>query len=433
MNNLIGHKKIHIFSYCLFVILASLLLMFFYSGDFLHILFAACGDGGGEGATTTTKQTTTTKSTTTTKAGGGGCGSSPTDETGTPPNGGGDGGCPPPAECTLGWVNCRLCNENLQCVSEKVCGICPSGTCALSEQCISASNKTTYNACINGSCKSVQSNYTAIALQNECDDAGGSCTPSCRHHECEYNYTVDPITGKVTAIHTCRLSDFATSDECTKPSDCVPGSGGDGNGGNGGNGDNGGGLKLCKVCIQPMGFSQKKCLFKVFNVFSCSQVTSLGYTRCTSDAECQFAPPPPITPPITPPVTIPECEITKFEIPHHAWIGYDVLAEWSTNEDCTWGEITCKLTDGNDCGDRETLSGQVPVGFSKEKLFQIFEPGIYQYQLKACGDYNCDIWIDRLGTGLDYIEVQALNLPWWQEIIPVLPDKLQGFLRGLIQ
>ncbi|MGE4555016.1 MAG: hypothetical protein AB7D02_02760, partial [Candidatus Paceibacterota bacterium] len=30
------------------------------------------------------------------------------------------------------------------------------------------------------------------------------------------------------------------------------------------------------------------------------------------------------------------CQIFNFQIPHHAWIGYDSLAEWTTNNVCTW-------------------------------------------------------------------------------------------------
>jgi len=130
-----------------------------------------------------------------------------------------------------------------------------------------------------------------------------------------------------------------------------------------------------------------------------------------------------------------ECEINKFQIPDHVWIGYDVKSEWSTNEDCTWAEISCKLKDGSDCGNREDLSGEVSVGLGQDKTFQIFQPGIYQYQLKACLDKNnestCKIWKDSLGTNINYIEVQAVNLPWWQEIIPVLPEQLQGFIQQL--
>jgi hypothetical protein len=121
----------------------------------------------------------------------------------------------------------------------------------------------------------------------------------------------------------------------------------------------------------------------------------------------------------------PRCQIFNFHVPHHAWIGYDSLAEWTTNNICTWAEITCKLDDGSDCGDKENLSGEVPVGFDQEQRFRIFDVGIYQYQLKACVDKNqeetCVIWEDVLGTGLDYVQIQALNLPIWQEINPVLP------------
>ena len=178
----------------------------------------------------------------------------------------------------------------------------------------------------------------------------------------------------------------------------------------------------CNVCIG------EKCQSRTFNLSSCSRITN--YTRCSSDQDCKGTPPPP------PPPPSPTCSINKFELPNHVWTGVDYEAKWSTNSDCKWGEITCKLGD-KDCRDNETLSGNVTVGsINHEKSFQIKTPGVYTYQLKACYDKNnedtCDIWEDTLGTGLDYIEVQAVNLPWWQEIIPVLPDKLQGFLRGLI-
>ena len=178
----------------------------------------------------------------------------------------------------------------------------------------------------------------------------------------------------------------------------------------------------CNVCIG------EKCQSKSFNLSSCSRITN--YTRCSSNQDCKGTPPPP------PPPLSPTCFINKFELPNHVWTGVDYEAKWSTSNDCRWGEITCTLGD-EDCGDNENLSGEVTVGsIDHEKSFHITTPGVYTYQLKACYDKNnedtCDIWEDTLGTGLDYIEVQAVNLPWWQEIIPVLPDKLQGFLRGLI-
>jgi hypothetical protein len=150
---------------------------------------------------------------------------------------------------------------------------------------------------------------------------------------------------------------------------------------------------------------------------TCQYNDNTANKTCTSNADC-----------VTTPTTEepPRCQIFNFQVPHHAWIGYDSLAEWTTNNICTWAEITCKLDDGSDCGDKENLSGEVLVGFDQEQKFRIFDVGIYQYQLKACVDKNqeetCVIWEDVLGTGLDYVQIQALNLPIWQEINPVLPD-----------
>jgi hypothetical protein len=162
------------------------------------------------------------------------------------------------------------------------------------------------------------------------------------------------------------------------------------------------------------------------NKCECKKCSSSGpcVKQCTSNTDCNNGTPPPTSPPTT--EEPPRCQIFNFQVPHHAWIGYDSLAEWTTNNVCTWAEITCKLEDGSDCGDKENLSGEVPVGFDQEQKFRIFDVGIYQYQLKACVDKNkeetCVIWEDVLGTGLDYVQIQALNLPIWQEINPVLPD-----------
>jgi len=174
-----------------------------------------------------------------------------------------------------------------------------------------------------------------------------------------------------------------------------------------------------------------KCIFR-----QCLTYDTCDQRQCLTHSDC-------VTLPTTTTTTLPpeieiieySCKIINFNIPNRAWVGYDVKAEWSTTDVCTWAEITCKLEDGSDCGDRETLSGEVEPGPFKETKFKILESGIYRYQLKACGDKNmeesCVIWEDVLGTGFDYIEVEALHLPWWQEIIPILPKDLQGFLRGL--
>ena len=174
-----------------------------------------------------------------------------------------------------------------------------------------------------------------------------------------------------------------------------------------------------------------------------------GYKDCSSYITIKKEggiPPPPPPPPPEPEKDengngdyyAPTCSINKFELPNRVWTGTDIKAEWLTSAGCNQAEITCCKTEGEECDEKdkcenENLSGEVSVKFEESfKTFQIAEPGIYYYQLKACGDgeNNCDTRGDDLGA--DRIEVQAINLPWWQEIIPVLPDKLQGFLRGLI-
>jgi hypothetical protein len=132
----------------------------------------------------------------------------------------------------------------------------------------------------------------------------------------------------------------------------------------------------------------------------------------------------------TDPTTPPLCKIHNFELPKRAWVNIETVAKWSTNDVCTRAEINC-ISD--DCSDEvENLSGPVEVGFNRSKDFTIRAPGTYRYEMEACGpNNNCDTYIDEVGlggTGYPYIEIEALYLPWWQEIIP---QSLQGFLRGL--
>jgi len=157
-----------------------------------------------------------------------------------------------------------------------------------------------------------------------------------------------------------------------------------------------------------------------------------GYDDCSSSVRVRIEG---TTPTTTPPTTIPQCRINTFELPRRAWVDIETKATWSTNDICTTAEINC-ISD--DCIEGvENLSGSnLGVGFGQSKDFTISAPGTYRYELEACGPNNCDTYVDEIafgGTGDPYIEVEALYLPWWQEIIPVLPDNLQGFLRGLIQ
>ncbi len=342
------------------------------------------------------------------------------------------GPCHPPAECSK-WVWCNYCREDGKCVREQDCERCTRFECSGDKICETALNKQYYNVCVDGICKKVSTNYGTYWMEDECSNVGGRCDIGCAGYlacqgETRLVTTPDGDLGGLVTVYTCSRSPYATHNECTKPSDCGPQS----------SSTEQSSTISCQVCND-----KQQCVKQSFKASSCTKVKSQGYTLCTNNQDCRNASLPPTENGDSENgengnggYYVPTCSINKFELPNHVWTGVDYEAKWSTNSDCKWGEITCKLGD-KDCGNNETLSGNVTVGsINHEKSFHIKTPGVYTYQLKACYDKNnedtCDTWEDTLGTGLDYIEVQAVNLPWWQEIIPVLPDKLQGFLRGLI-
>jgi hypothetical protein len=89
---------------------------------------------------------------------------------------------------------------------------------------------------------------------------------------------------------------------------------------------------------------------------------------------------------------------------------------FSVNDAC----ISCEVTSNNNWNktyDPLPLSGNVT------EQFKINTAGTYSYTLECIGTDPEDIVTDTLSLQT----VKAINLPWWREIIPVLP----GFLRGL--
>jgi len=208
-------------------------------------------------------------------------------------------------------------------------------------------------------------------------------------------------------------------------------------------------LSTCQACCPSANCAQT-------TYWSCDDATGSCYidskgdynSSYTCNQNCGSSTPSPTTPPpttsssttttttttttITTTTTVPPCVINKFELPKRAWVDIETTASWSTNN-CDTAEIRC-ISD--DCIEGvENLSGSVEPGFpTKSKNFTIKAPGTYRYELEACGPgpNNCKTYEDVLGTGLEYIEIEALHLPWWEEIIPILPDNLQGFLRGIL-
>ena len=196
-------------------------------------------------------------------------------------------------------------------------------------------------------------------------------------------------------------------------------------------------LSTCQSnCVKPSGVTScpggDNCYSCNRNTGECYRNYNGGYAGlamcqkyCTTGGTSGTTAPRPTTT-----TTVPPCVINKFELPKRAWVDIETTASWSTNN-CDTAEINC-ISD--DCIEGvENLSGSVSVGINQSKNFTIKAPGTYRYELEACGPNNCRTYEDVLGTGLEYIEIEALHLPWWEEIIPILPDNLQGFLRGIFR
>jgi len=136
------------------------------------------------------------------------------------------------------------------------------------------------------------------------------------------------------------------------------------------------------------------------------------------------SPPPVSPPPVSPPPTVPEtepCWIFYLDLPARAWVGYSITGRWSASADCDDCDVDC--TSYPECVWKLNNIGIVNIGANEYK-FTLSQSGTYDYTLTCYGQGGTD---KRTETAT----VEALNLPWWREIIPVLPKDLQGFLRGI--
>ncbi|MDD4994795.1 MAG: hypothetical protein PHT66_02390 [Candidatus Pacebacteria bacterium] len=374
--------------------------------------------------------------------------------------------CSPPQDCKYPLKTCKYCDNDLRCVSQQECvKECPPP--CTDQICRNAAKKTTYNKCVAGKCVSVTEQYDIHELRDECSPVGSSCDPGCLFSECTQSIIVNhemsetdvsPIAGYA---YVCRPSVYAKSDECISSSDCQQKYGG----------SSPSSSKFCSVTAtaSPKNLSEDqdqvtisatnlkntsldKCKVSGYSLphtftqtvssktYTVSCTGNSGYKNCSSSIK----------------VTkeggiengdngdngydeIPRCRINKFELPERAWVDIETIAKWSTNDICTTAEIKCISDNCIEAEEQiETLSGSVNPGFGQSKNFTIKTPGTYRYELVACtgpipadphNDEDCDVYEDVLGTGDPFIEIEALHLPWWQEIIP---SNLQGLLRGLL-
>lgn len=144
-----------------------------------------------------------------------------------------------------------------------------------------------------------------------------------------------------------------------------------------------------------------------------------------------------ITPPVSPPPVSPpppKCEIFEFSIndktnndegdnPLFVWVNAVLKGHISVNDSCTQCTVTSDDTWGNPSKNYTITSSGTYIN----ETFKIPEPGTYFFTLKCIGNPADPYDFDEDTTSLKAVE--ALHLPWWQEIIP---SNLQGFLKGLI-
>ena len=135
-----------------------------------------------------------------------------------------------------------------------------------------------------------------------------------------------------------------------------------------------------------------------------------------------YNPPPTSPPPTSPPPTLPQtepCMINYFELPERAWVGYPITGRWSASDWCDDCDVDC--TSYPECVWKLNNIGIGDIGANEYK-FTLEQSGTYNYTLTCYGEGGID-------ERTEFATVEALNLPWWREIIPVLP----GFLRGIFR
>jgi len=102
------------------------------------------------------------------------------------------------------------------------------------------------------------------------------------------------------------------------------------------------------------------------------------------------------------------------------WVNASLRGLISTNTDCTKCTVESTDTWGNDPDPKE-YAINFANNYKAEESFSIPEARTYSFTVTCQGPDNTVVDNFSLET------VEAINLPWWREIVPVLP----GFLRGI--
>jgi hypothetical protein len=126
------------------------------------------------------------------------------------------------------------------------------------------------------------------------------------------------------------------------------------------------------------------------------------------------------------------CQINSFTIneknnseqdPLIVWVNASLRGYFSVLNTCTKCTVSSNDTWGNP--DETYIMTNYAPEYEVSEQFKISQAGTYSYKLICIGDPDNPDDFDEDILSLE--TVQAVNLPWWREIIP----NLGGFLRGL--
>jgi len=276
---------------------------------------------------------------------------------------------------TTTTCSCKGCNPTSGACESRTTTHCPcTNSCTISSDCKTTTTTTTTIKC---TCK-------ACSASNWCSDrqytgTGCPCRDTCSDH-CECGATLErckTATGATNCICSVRYSDTPCADTCRIDADC--------------------------------------------STSDYSPPPTSHYVPPTSPSPTSPSPtsPPPTSPP-------PTCQINSFTInekdnseqnPLIVWVNASLRGHFSVNY-CTSCEVI-----SNDIW--SNTYDPLPSSGDVTEQFKINTADNYSYTLECIGDPD-----DPNDSDEDFLSlkaVQAVNLPWWREIIPYLG----GFLRGL--
>jgi len=305
--------------------------------------------------------------------------------------------------------SCSLCIDGVG--GTRTCGTVHlyspcGGECRNSSECQGESGSFAYSECSGTSCVTSSSNYYQPSRCNIGDDS--ACANDQYHNVC---YVTSYVSG--IGIWSCRNERGPGKNECTKPEDC---SGNDGGGDNTTGGTTNGGTTNGGTT------NGGTTNGGTTNGGTTNGGTTNGGTTnggTTNGGIPSVSPPP-----------APKCQIFEFSInektnedkdPLFVWVDAVLNGYISVNDSCT----TCTVTSEDTWGNPPKSYTITSISTYINETFKIPTSGTYSFKLECIGNTADPDDFDEDTVSLKTVE--ALNLPWWREIIPVL----QGFLRGV--